>query len=173
MYFEDSSHRAFGEWTREKFWSQSWVTSATAEKVDVVLKTHGKYVFSSTSISAVKGANCKHVTKDWLHKQSMQFFWKLLIIKYAPNMQYVLSRAWFLFNAKIYFIYRAVAILACSRSLYFIPHRRGIPAYMNRLLLNILTKHLLSIVQATTLWDFYVCRLYSGDYWGDFDYCGS
>ena len=32
----------------------------------------------------------------------MQFFHKLLIIKYASNMQYVVSCLRFLFNAKMY-----------------------------------------------------------------------
>ena len=52
-------------------------------------------VFVSTStFSAVK---------DWLQKKSIQFFHKLLIIKYTSNMQYVVSCLWFLFiNAKIY-----------------------------------------------------------------------
>ena len=49
-------------------------------------------------------------------KQSIQFFHKRLIIKYASNMQYVVSCLWFLFNAKIYScLFPAVALLACLR----------------------------------------------------------
>ena len=53
-------------------------------------------------LTIVKGVidNCERCYWQLTSKQSIQFFHKLLIIKYASNIQYVVSCLWFLFNAK-------------------------------------------------------------------------
>ena len=75
--------------------------NATAEKVDVALKT-GKSKFSRFhfDINLLGDERCY---SGLTSKQSIQFFHKLLIVKYASNMQYVdeVSCLWFLFNGKI------------------------------------------------------------------------
>ena len=73
--------------------------ASTAEKVVVVLKP-GKSGFSRlhVDLNFLGGERCYSRLTS---KQSIQFFYKLLIIKYASNMQYVDSCLWFLFNVKI------------------------------------------------------------------------
>ena len=92
------------------FWSQSWITLITAKKVAVVLKTGKKY---PDFHGLQDGERCySTLTLKW----SIQFFHKILIIKYALNMQYAVSCGFFL-TLKFSCLFPAVAVLACFKSL--------------------------------------------------------
>ena len=67
-----------------------------SEKVVVVLKP-GKSGFSRLHVD-LNFLGSERCYSRLTSKQSIQFLYKLLIIKYASNMQYVVSCLWFLFK---------------------------------------------------------------------------
>ena len=76
-----------------------WYLSPLRKKVDVDIKTR-KPGFSRLDVDLNLFGDERCYSR-LTSKRSIQFFDKLLIIKYASNLQYVVSCLRFLFNVKI------------------------------------------------------------------------